>query len=103
LTELTPPCSLETDEQTNNLGLIVVKKAKQQDTLSFEEAMAQLESLVESMEQGELSLEASLESFEKGVKLTRICQQALKEAEQKVQILTQNSRNAELEDFERDS
>ena len=81
----------------------MVKKASASDTPTFEEAMQQLEQLVETMEKGDLSLDASLQAFEKGVKLTRLCQQSLKEAEQKVQILSQNTENAELEDFERDS
>lgn len=69
-------------------------------TPSFEQALAELESLVETMEQGELSLEDSLKSFERGVLLTRTCQQALKEAEQKIQILTENNPDAEPEPFE---
>ena len=69
-------------------------------TPSFEQALAELESLVESMEQGELSLEESLKSFERGVLLTRTCQQALKEAEQKIQILTANNPDAEPKPFE---
>ena len=67
---------------------------------SFEQALNELETLVETMEQGELSLEESLKSFERGVVLTRTCQQALKEAEQKIQILTDNSPDAEPESFE---
>ncbi len=55
---------------------------------SFEEAMNELEALVDSMENDSLTLEESLTKFEKGVKLTRICQQALAKAEQKVKILT---------------
>ncbi len=81
----------------------MVKKALKKDPPTFEEAMQQLEQLVDNMEQGELSLDASLEAFEEGVKLTRICQQALKEAEQKVQILSENNPDAELESFNRDS
>ena len=81
----------------------MVKKARKTDTPTFEEAMQQLEQLVESMEKGELSLDASLEAFEEGVKLTRICQQALKEAEQKVQNLSPNTPDGELEPFERDN
>ncbi|MCP3672187.1 MAG: exodeoxyribonuclease VII small subunit [Gammaproteobacteria bacterium] len=69
-------------------------------TPSFEQAMAELESLVETMEQGDLSLEESLKSFERGVHLTRTCQQVLKEAEQKIQILSSNTTDAELESFE---
>lgn len=54
---------------------------------NFEQSLTQLESLVESMEQGDLSLEDSLEAFEKGVKLTRDCQAQLNAAEQKVELL----------------
>ena len=43
------------------------------------------------MEDGELSLEDSLEAFEKGIKLTRECQSALRQAEQKVQVLMDES------------
>lgn len=64
--------------------------------------MAQLEALVESMEKGDLSLEDSLQAFEQGVRLTRICQQALKDAEQKVQILSKASVDADLEPYDRD-
>jgi exodeoxyribonuclease VII small subunit len=79
----------------------VVKKAKQEE-IPFEEALSELESLVETMEKGELSLEESLTSFERGVALTRICQQALKAAEQKIEILTAKSPDAELEPFQGD-
>ena len=75
---------------------------RKKPTPSFEEALAELEALVEAMEQGELSLEESLKSFEQGVALTRHCQQALQDAEQKVRILTGESENAEPEPFERD-
>ncbi|MEZ5450834.1 MAG: exodeoxyribonuclease VII small subunit [Thiolinea sp.] len=49
----------------------------------FETAMQELEALVQRMESGELSLEDSLREFERGVQLTRICQDALKSAEQR--------------------
>lgn len=55
--------------------------------LQFEQALDQLEELVEEMESGDLSLEASLKAFEQGIKLTRDCQLALATAEQKVQML----------------
>lgn len=57
----------------------------------FETALAELEKLVETMEQGDLSLDESLKQFERGVQLTRSCQQALKDAEQKVQILLEKN------------
>jgi len=55
----------------------------------FEESLDRLESLVEEMENGDLTLEDSLKKFEEGIKLTRECQQALKSAEQKVQMLVE--------------
>lgn len=79
----------------------MVKKAVQEE-IPFEEALSELESLVETMEKGELSLEESLASFERGVALTRLCQQALKAAEQKIEILSTNSSEAELEPFQGD-
>ena len=54
----------------------------------FETALAELEGLVQRMEGGELSLEDSLQEFERGVQLTRICQEALKAAEQRVKLLS---------------
>ena len=79
--------------------MITVPKTNSK-TPSFEQAMTELESLVETMEQGDLSLEESLKYFERGVVLTRTCQQVLKEAEQKIQILSNNTPDAELESFE---
>lgn len=56
-------------------------------TPDLEKSMGELEEIVEQLEAGELSLEKSLAQFEKGVKLSRECQKALADAEQKVQIL----------------
>ena len=58
--------------------------------LAFEVALDELEALVHRMESGELTLEDSLAAFERGVKLTRHCQAALKSAELKVKVLTEN-------------
>ena len=55
--------------------------------VNFETALTELEKLVQSMESGELSLENSLKAFEDGMQLSRDCQQALADAEQKVQLL----------------
>jgi exodeoxyribonuclease VII small subunit len=63
--------------------------------LQFEAAMQELEQLVDSLEQGELSLEQSLQAFERGVELARTCQQALRDAEQKIEILTAPTTEAE--------
>ncbi|NOX76034.1 MAG: exodeoxyribonuclease VII small subunit [Gammaproteobacteria bacterium] len=60
---------------------------KKQKPVDFEAALEELESLVERMEDGESTLEDSLKDFERGIELTRSCQSALTEAEQKVEIL----------------
>ena len=73
------------------------------DQMSFEEALGALETLVEQMERGELTLEESLASFERGVQLTRTCQEALKAAEHKVQILTSDDPDADPEPYDRDN
>jgi exodeoxyribonuclease VII small subunit len=59
------------------------------EPLDFERAMAELEQLVQKLEKGDLPLEESLAAFERGVALTRTCQTALREAEQKVELLLQ--------------
>ena len=53
----------------------------------FEEALEKLSALVEKMESGDLSLEESLKIFEEGIKLSKDCQNALNDAEKKVQTL----------------
>jgi len=73
---------------------------KKTDTFDFETALDELEALVERMEQGESGLEDSLKDFERGIELTRACQSALQEAEQKVQILLQ--KDGEPVDFARE-
>lgn len=76
------------------------KSSNSKTDIDFEASLRELEELVEKMEQGDLSLEQSLKDFERGIALTRACQQALREAEQKVQILAGNSEEAELAPFE---
>ncbi len=75
---------------------------KKQETLDFETALGELEALVERMEAGETSLEDSLRDFERGVELTRSCQQALRDAEQKVQQLLEKGDAGELAPFRPD-
>ena len=70
------------------------------ETIDFEKSLNQLESLVESMEDGEMSLEESLKAFEDGIRLTRQCQQALSAAEQRVQILLEKDGALKTEPFE---
>ncbi|MCD2451380.1 MAG: exodeoxyribonuclease VII small subunit [Methylicorpusculum sp.] len=72
---------------------------KKKSASLFEESLAELEKLVEQMEKGDLPLEEALQSFERGVNLTRTCQKALQEAEQKVQILLEKNGKQTLEPF----
>ena len=60
---------------------------KQDESPAFEEALEELEAIVERMEDGEPSLEESLKLFERGMDLTRSCQKALDDAEQRIRIL----------------
>lgn len=53
----------------------------------LEASIKELETLVAKLEGGELPLEAALAEFERGVKLTRRCQAALAQAEQRIEIL----------------
>lgn len=65
----------------------------------FDEALAELEGLVEHLEQGDLSLEESLTQFERGVTLARQCRDALAAAEQKVQMLSTDETDEKLTDL----
>tara|TARA_R110001599_G_scaffold47520_3_gene137760 strand:+ start:3458 stop:3739 length:282 start_codon:yes stop_codon:yes gene_type:complete len=78
---------------------MVAKRKK----LEYEAAVSELESLVERLEKGDISLEESLKLYERGVLLTRDCQEALQAADQKVQMLLQQSGQSALVDFDPDS
>jgi exodeoxyribonuclease VII small subunit len=69
------------------------------DKLDFEKSLAELEQLVNEMENGQLSLDESLAKFEKGVALTKACQNALKQAEQRVNLLLEKHGETLLEPF----
>ncbi len=70
-------------------------------SINLEKALADLEGLVEELESGDLPLEKAMKKFEEGIKLTRSCQAALKDAEQKVEILLKSAGGeAALEEFE---
>ncbi len=68
--------------------------------INLEKSLADLEELVEELESGDLPLETAMKKFEQGIKLTRGCQVALKEAEQKVEILLKSAGGEELADFD---
>ena len=54
----------------------------------FESALTELETIVKTLEDGQLTLEQSLENFERGIELSRFCHTRLEEAERRVEILT---------------
>jgi len=77
------------------------KSRKIPKSTKFEDALAELETIVQTLEGGEQSLEVSLEHFERGVSLSRFCQQSLNDAEQKVRILLADDNGEEtLESFD---
>lgn len=80
------------------------KAVKIPKSTRFEDALAELETIVKTLEAGDQPLDTSLTQFERGVALARFCQQSLATAEQKVAVLTSNDEGTEaLEDFDSDS
>ena len=67
--------------------------------VNLEKSLASLEKLVDELESGDLPLEKAMQKFEEGIKLTRSCQTALREAEQKVEILMQGADGDAVEEF----
>jgi exodeoxyribonuclease VII small subunit len=82
---------------------VAVKKSTTK--IDFEKSIVKLEAIVEKLESGDQTLEASLKLFEEGIQLTRRCQQALEQAENKITVLTQNNEEwlAESEDSHGDN
>ena len=78
------------------------KSAAIPKSTKFEDALGELENLIENLEGGEQSLEESLVQFERGMKLSKFCQQSLTDAEKKIKILTadKGAKDGQLEDFE---
>ena len=58
-------------------------------TQDFETALAELETIVKTLEEGDLTLERSLDLFERGVQLSRFCHSRLDEAERRIEVLTE--------------
>lgn len=70
--------------------------------VDFEQSLSTLESLVNRMEQGDMTLEESLQAFESGIALTRECQTRLAAAEQQVNKLIEHQGTVSLEPFATD-
>ncbi|MEZ5567022.1 MAG: exodeoxyribonuclease VII small subunit [Halioglobus sp.] len=73
---------------------------KRQKTSSFNTVLAELQAIVEQLENNEVPLEDALKAFEKGIALTRSAQKLLAEAEQKVLLLTESGDGPVEEEFE---
>lgn len=69
---------------------------KKKQNLSYEEALSELENILESLENGDLSLNDSLNEFSKGIELYKYCYELLNKAEGKVKLILDNGDN----DFE---
>jgi exodeoxyribonuclease VII small subunit len=70
---------------------------------TFEDAMAQLERIVQELESGDLPLEKALKKFEEGVRLSKFCFDKLEETEKKITVLTKdNAGNIKEEAFSSD-
>ena len=79
---------------------LTITKHKKNTIFDLEAALAELNQIVEQMEQGGLKLEDSLQHFERGIALVRNCQNTLKAAEQKVQILIEQNGQTTLSTFD---
>lgn len=61
----------------------------QNSELSFEEAMAQLESIVGQLEDGDVPLEKAIDLYQKGMRLSQLCSQKLEQVEQKIEMIVE--------------
>ena len=75
---------------------------KEKKELSFEEALANLESIIDSMEKGETPLGELVERFEEGTKLLKTCQKQLKDAELRIESLKEDTNEPNIDKFELD-
>jgi exodeoxyribonuclease VII small subunit len=71
---------------------------RQVDTLSFEEALAELETIVKKLEAGQGRLEEAVSDYDRGAKLRQRCEQLLADAEQKVQAIVDGAGGPTLRD-----
>ena len=69
------------------------------DKFNFNKGLLEVENIITKMESGELSLEDSLKNFEEGVKIHRKCHTALMDAEQRINILTEQDNYNEEKPF----
>lgn len=73
------------------MAVLMSKKIQSEETtLSFGQALAELESIVSQMESGELPLEQSLSAYKRGAELLQFCQKSLADVEQQVRLLNES-------------
>ncbi|MDD4067124.1 MAG: exodeoxyribonuclease VII small subunit [Clostridia bacterium] len=65
---------------------------------SFEDAMEELENIVKTLQNGELTLDQSMDQFKKGISLANVCNEKLKNAEESIKILVENLDNSVTEE-----
>lgn len=73
---------------------------KKPENMTFEETLKELDSIVSSLENGDLPLDSALKQFERGIHLARQGQKTLTEAQQRVEILLSNDEQAPLSPFD---
>ena len=69
----------------------------------FEAAIAELESIVKKLEEGDLPLETSLQLYERGVQLSRFCHSRLEEAERRIEVLNERGQLRPADDLKLDT
>ncbi|BCJ85912.1 exodeoxyribonuclease VII small subunit [Effusibacillus dendaii] len=67
--------------------------------MTFEEALAGLEKIVRDLENGEIPLEQAIASFQEGMKLAKVCRDKLDQAEQKIEMLVEDSAGLQKKPF----
>jgi len=65
---------------------------------SFEDAISELESIVEELENGELTLDESIDYFQRGIELSKFCNRKLDEVERKISVLVENEQGEIVEE-----
>jgi exodeoxyribonuclease VII small subunit len=70
--------------------------------LSFEEAMAELEKVVEQLEQGDVPLEKAISMFQEGMALSKQCHEKLEKVEKQMDQILHDDGEIELLDFQED-
>jgi exodeoxyribonuclease VII small subunit len=85
---------LKTDSAPAQCGRVDAKPEKTDQPPAFEEALRQLESIVESMETGRIPLAEMLDKYEQGTRILKVCEARLKEAGMKIEILKKQKTGA---------